>query len=458
MIKIDTLKMKRITNVVVVFLLLVAAFYLNIFGVGYGHDWFADFQEDSTLIVHKTVVCESEMDYAGPLTFADATTSLGVMTSSSCETDQVRPYVSHFGLQARVIAFFSGAFDSIQQYYHVVELLLATAMAGVFTALFFFIKRRFNAVTAVTLLVGIMLSPWLVAFARNMYWVSFTMFLPFVFSLIGYEWFKQRRRLGIFYILCGALLCLRFLNGYEYATAITISVFIAVAWHELRAANQKGILGRLRKSAMYVILGSVAAFVVSFAANIASVNTYYQNWDTSLDKVLSRAGYRAGGGLTDVQKNVVPGLETTSPGAYEVITRVYDLEPLRAGEGSTWKYTVLSIINYLSLPAVSLPFVLREPIGSIVQSVAVFVTIGAVMIWRMNRGAMRRSLGWAFLLSIAGSLSWLVLMPSHALPHAHINAIVFYMPLLLIVYIVMGLGVSRLVERWKKGTARHGSK
>ena len=52
--------------------------------------------------------------------------------------------------------------------------------------------------------------------------------------------------------------------------------------------------------------------------------------------------------------------------------------------------------------------------------------------------------------SVIGAFCWLALMPGYALPHAHINGIIFYIPLLLFVYVLIGLWADYVVKRTVK--------
>jgi hypothetical protein len=61
------------------------------------------------------------------------------------------------------------------------------------------------------------------------------------------------------------------------------------------------------------------------------------------------------------------------------------------------------------------------------------------------------SLRYSYWLGLIAALSWLILMPGHAYPHAHLNAIIFYMPFLLVCYIIIGITLTNVVNEWSKG-------
>ena len=130
------------------------------------------------------------------------------------------------------------------------------------------------------------------------------------------------------------------------------------------------------------------------------------------------------------------------------------MEELAKDTGPTYQYLVINAINYVLLPALSLPLSFKGVFGDIIQSVFVWILAGYLLLFYLKKRhhsfKYYRSFLWALHASLAGALSWLILMPGHALPHAHINGIVFYMPLLLFVYMVVGLYIGNIVKKRRK--------
>ena len=118
--------------------------------------------------------------------------------------------------------------------------------------------------------------------------------------------------------------------------------------------------------------------------------------------------------------------------------------------GRTYKYVLLNALNYLLLPAIILPVHIGGMFGEVIQSVTFWIAIGYLIVFITRKCIQKkyhRSLLWSMHLSVAGALSWLILMPGHALPHAHINGVVFCMPLLLFVYMLVGLWIGYIVKQ-----------
>lgn len=428
------------------FVVLTLSFVGNVFGVGPSDGWFSGFQYDSTLIPQKTAQCKGELSYNGPVMPSDGSRYMQIMESTVCDKD-LTPYTSQYGLQARVITYLAPTNDNlIDRYFHLVRLVLAMLSAIVITAIIWRTAKLFGKFAATLLFALTCISPWIVAYAQNIYWVLPAMLLPFAFSYIFYERIRARNRVWVFYLVLVALFVLKFLNGYEHATTIAISALVPIVFYE----TQRGVnIRNLWKQALFVAGASMVAMVAAIAIHVADLASYYGSWDKAQQAVVSRATYRGAGGVIAGQQNVVSGFEHTLPAAYALVDKFYDLDALKDGHAHPLKYAVLSGVNYLLLPALSFPVVMREPLSTLLESIFVVVVLGyiAVRHLRSSKNQYARALGYCFWLSLAGAISWLLMMPGHAYPHAHLNAIIFYIPLLFVCYIAMGLVAQQFYVR-----------
>ena len=429
--------------------ILIFSFHVNLFGVGYGDSWFKNFQLDSALITQKTAECKGEYPYDGPIVPAKGHDYAETMMHEGCVVGDFAPYASQFGLQSRIVAFFAPVDNSrIQSYMEKVQFLLTVIFAVMLYLVVRKVRSLFNLKTAYILCVALALSPWLVVFARNTYWFAFIMFAPFVFSFLTYQFFKNTRKLIFFYAIIAVLLFVKFLNGYEHASTVALSVLAPVAFYELRSRKVKVL--DLWRPAVAILGVSIVALGSAIFINIANLSGYMGSWGDASKAVLSRASDRATG-IQAVQGNVILGFEATAPNIYGAIDKIHDIDHLKSGEGNGAVFAALSAVSYLSLPAISLPFVFREPIGEIIQSMAALLVLTVVALCRM-KGEYKRSFVAAFVISLLGTLSWLILMPAHAFPHVHLNGIIFYMPLLIFCYVILGVTVSRWLaeSKWFK--------
>ena len=133
----------------VVWFILSISFIGNFFGTGLWNGWFDGFQKDSSAIVEKTAYCKNKYDYKGPLIAADSKDYNKIMMSQDCNPSQVKPYVSQYGLQARVIAGLSpNDASKIPAYIKRVSIFLAVLAAFLLALVVQKIRALFGGITA----------------------------------------------------------------------------------------------------------------------------------------------------------------------------------------------------------------------------------------------------------------------------------------------------------------------
>lgn len=437
----------------VVWGVLFLSFFGNIFGVGLWREWFDGFQRDSSAIVEKTARCKEKSGYSGPLIVAKNEDYNSVMTTGGCDASLLKPYASQYGLQARIItALAPNDSAKLPVYFKKVNVVLSAAMAALMALVTLRVRKLFGLVAAAVFATLVAFSPWIVGYAQNMYWIEPLMFAPFAFAFLSYSYCKSSKKMWLFYLGETILLFLKLLGGYEYISTIAISVFVPIIFFEL--VNNKQKIIKLWKHAVMTGVVVVIAFVGAYVTNFMALADYYHSSDTALKMINERASERGLSGIRKMRTHAVGNLKTLLPESYEFANRFINMEELAEDKGSTYQYLAINAGNYVLLPALSLPLSLKGMVGEIVQSVLVWVLVGYLVLFYLKRRhpsfKYYRSFLWSLHISLAGALSWLILMPGHALPHAHINGIVFYMPLLLFVYMVVGLYIGNIVKKRRK--------
>ncbi|QJU08782.1 hypothetical protein FBF28_04485 [Candidatus Saccharibacteria bacterium oral taxon 488] len=437
----------------VVWVVLFLSFFGNVFGVGLWREWFDGFQRDSSAIVEKTARCKEKSGYSGPLIVAKNEDYNSVMMAEDCDASLLKPYASQYGLQARIITALAPKDNAkLPSYFKKVNVVLSAAMAALMALVTLRVRKLFGLVAAAVFATLVAFSPWVVGYAQNMYWIEPLMFAPFAFAFLSYSYCKSSKKMWLFYLGETILLFLKLLGGYEYISTIAISVLVPIIFFELVNNKQKVI--SLWKHAVMTCVVVVVAFVGAYATNFMALSDYYHSSDTALKMINERASERGLSGIRKMRTHAVGNLKTLLPESYEFANRFINMEELAKDRGSTYQYLAINAGNYVLLPALSLPLLLKGMVGEIVQSVLVWVLVGYLVLFYLKRRhpsfKYYRSFLWSLHISLAGALSWLILMPGHALPHAHINGIVFYMPLLLFVYMVVGLYIGNIVKKRRK--------
>jgi hypothetical protein len=437
----------------VVWGVLFLSFFGNIFGVGLWREWFDGFQRDSSAIVEKTARCKEKSGYSGPLIVAKNEDYNSVMTTGGCDASLLKPYASQYGLQARIItALAPNDSAKLPVYFKKVNVVLSAAMAALMALVTLRVRKLFGLVAAAVFATLVAFSPWIVGYAQNMYWIEPLMFAPFAFAFLSYSYCKSSKKMWLFYLGETILLFLKLLGGYEYISTIAISVFVPIIFFEL--VNNKQKIIKLWKHAVMTGVVVVIAFVGAYVTNFMALADYYHSSDTALKMINERASERGLSGIRKMRTHAVGNLKMLLPESYKFVNRFINMDELAEDRGSTYQYLAINAGNYVLLPTLSLPLSIKGVFGEIVQSILVWVLVGYLVLFYLKRRhpsfKYYRSFLWSLHISLAGALSWLILMPGHALPHAHINGIVFYMPLLLFVYMVVGLYIGNIVKKRRK--------
>jgi len=172
------------------------------------------------------------------------------------------PYKSQYGVQGVVFSKIHRifGFNGLYQLQSINSILLAIVVVS----LFFLYRHIYDNRFAVIFLITMLSSPWIVSFARNLYWVPFLWFLPALLAAIMYL------KKGV--VVCSILLLgivasvfIKSLAGYEYLSTITLfacSVFMVAPFFK---TSDRDLPGNLRLFVLVFIacvIGFVCALLV----------------------------------------------------------------------------------------------------------------------------------------------------------------------------------------------------
>jgi hypothetical protein len=177
-----------------------------------------------------------------------------------------KPYLSQYGIQFRLFLFLRKNGLSIAQ----LQALTAAALSCVVTTSYLILRvNRFSFLASGAFAFTLAFSPWLTVFARNLYWIPFSWYLPglitaysgtFVF-LFKSKLLNTLHEIAQFATLYGVL-CFRFLSGYEYITTISVATMLTYLFIGAKRKYQwKHILIR--------VLAIFGTIVISFATSVA---------------------------------------------------------------------------------------------------------------------------------------------------------------------------------------------
>ncbi|MDD5677775.1 MAG: hypothetical protein PHW60_07250 [Kiritimatiellae bacterium] len=334
-------------------------------------------------------------------------------------------YDRAFALHGKVFSFFyyhstSDLNTFLRHGYWAMSLCLATIL----TILAFFVKKHFGWGAAVTLVIILNLSDWLVFIGRNMYEVYFLRLLPFVLSFILFQFVIKgtRFRFYHFLIVVGLANLTLSLCCNEFVTNIVLSVGVGPIFY--------GILNRqpFKRVAYWTFLSVLVAMMavaVGVVATAIQGYLFYNNSDKAL--IVFQAIYNRSFGSSDTIH------DWTAPKEISIF-QIFE--------------------QYLTLPVASIPFYQNRFPGYhifLTLFAFVFALLPCSMVCLLDGRIFPRiekerqkmlALTAATLWGLAASLSWAFLMKGFMWHHIHMAALTFYIPYLPMLYILLGKNLS----------------
>lgn len=426
------------------------AFTFNVFGVVTTDEFTLNFK-DSESLVSNQIVCKGSL-FSGQLLGyikAPATTD----TEKSCVKKNLEPYSSQFGLQGRSYTLLYKALSKVsdvspRSFILIAQLMTALASSVTLALLVLWVKLRIGRPESIIVTLLLALSPMLVSFARNLYWALPLMFVPLIFTLFFYRYKTTEKYQVTYNIILGVLLFLRFLNGYEYVTSITIMIAAAVGYF-LYIENKQ--LNDYVKEFAKVFVVTLIAFSSALGVHIVALQGSTGSISKSVEIIKSRAVERTTASASYLTFSY-GNLKQMAPDVYELGDYYVDLEG-KSRSSSELGSNAVALLNYALLPVFRLPLILTQPFSTLIYSVTMFTTVlGIIYIKRKSLFAKKRirqvgALYVSCAIGFIGFLSWLILARSHSLVHAHINGILLYLPFAIFGYIILSIYLHNIIRR-----------
>lgn len=364
---------------------------------------FANFQADSESLVTGAMTIVSQG--RGP--------ELQGFGLGRLPDDGVFVYRSQFGLQGMV-------FSAISQFVGVYGLYLITAglAAVVFCAIVFLIRRKYNLTLAVIFYLTFLLSPWIVNFARNLYWVEFTWFVPLltglVFSLWGFRVYVRN-------ICCVAMflaILIKCLCGYEYISTIMLAAVAPVIADLAFSIFQKD-----RKRAVSCLKGLLLLGVACLLGFIMAITMHAGlrgggNYLLGLQQIFEQDVLRrtSGGDINYYPDDGGVGVMSITASHWETVT----------------KYFAFSTQVVTGIPGNLFPVLVLLSLASVIYG-----------IYKQQCDPMEVSLYAVFFLA---ALSWFMLAKGHSYVHTHMNYVLWYFGYIQMCFYVLVKSVSRYLR------------
>lgn len=188
-----------------------------------------------------------------------------------------KQYESQYGLQLHLFHYLEILGIKSIKVFQGITALLMSSVVGIF---FYLLSRSFSITIASIFSATLVLSPWVVVFARNLYWVEATWFLPMIISMYyaNNNFVSKLSNIKFFVFLVIAYL-LKMLCGYEYLTTICIASCVPIILH--MSLEKYGI----KRCIIKLSLNAISVFVAFFIAIGIHVHSLSKDSSSARDRI-----------------------------------------------------------------------------------------------------------------------------------------------------------------------------
>lgn len=321
------------------------------------------------------------------------------------------PYTSQYGLQGKIFTAISSFFPSYGEYIlHILHFLCCAAAAAIFTAIVMLLCKKYNLLMAVCFYITFLLSPWIVSFSRNLYWVVFTWFLPMLIGLVCSIWGDRLRVRLCCYLGAFVSILIKCLCGYEYISTIMMAMISFLTADLVIAVLEKNKKKQTLVFKSIFIIGVLA--LLAFAAAICI-----------------HAAIRGDG-------NIITGIKD-----------IYERDVIRRTYGG-YNVSVFAVLARYMIFTSSIISGIPGPLFPVFIITALLIIIFDIRNKNADRPA---AIMYAFFFTAA--ISWFILAKSHSYAHTHINYVLWYFGFIQIcMYIVLKKACTILKKHRVKST------
>ena len=336
-----------------------------------------------------------------------------------------------FGLICKVTGWNGDA--SLEIFHWLVSLCSALA----FAAFLVWVKANWGMATTVFTFVCLLFSQWITVYGRNLFWVLSAFYVPFLIALFWLQYFEPKSKHSLLYtfILMFTAVFIKFLfTGFEYMTTVMVMAVTPWAFYSIeRNWETKKIL----QSSITACAGVLSAVVAALVWLTVQYSTQSGSFKEGIQFILWCFGKRTRG---------IPG-------------EAYDAVYQNSLDSNQWSV----LYAYLNDHAFYLAHWFDSPlwrffsIASFGFCILFFAIISYIAYTsetiRKNKILCKRQAALMVMLwgSLVSPLSWLIIFKGHSFLHMHMNPIIWYMPFLLLGFVLIGSTCSYIFRGRKAG-------
>lgn len=347
-------------------------------------------------------------------------------------------YLSQFGIQGIILSLMhSGLFS-----FSVIDVSLQSSLViSLMTAFVFSVPSykilKFGGVYSVILYwISLALSPWVLPFSYSLYWVPFTLMLPFSIAFItGKMMFNGKRPLMLSLIVIS--MTIKCLCGYEYITTVTLFACAGYVFSLIGTKHNARI-----SDLIFIFSACVTGFILAVIAHSLQLNSIDSEYGFST--ILNRVELHTGAdGGADYAQILISHL-SSRPGNEDAIKLLSS-----AVEDHKLLFIWLSFKEYFYLPALVV-FDITVSFGWFVF-IALLVSLSSLTFFikkyrdYFNKDFYLYSIGCALVMS--GVFSWQILAWHHMTIHFHLNGQLFAYGIVPISMVSIGVLIHRFIGK-----------
>lgn len=364
----------------------------------------------SNLVIHlnsERILSSAKYGSLDEITFLDS-------NGAELAKSGITAYKSQYGLQGRVFRHLARYMDQDEAVNHL-NLICSLATAFIFAMIVVMIFEKYNAIMAGCFLITFWLSPWIVNFARNLYWVEYTWFIPMAVGLFC-AWKIDSRKCRIasyvvaFIAIMGKSLC-----GYEYISAVMLGL-ISFLLVDFAVA----VIQRDQKKSALLFRTIFIIGIVALAGFMAAICIH--------------APLKGDGNLIEGIKNIIK--EDVLRRTNGANLNYYDTVYWPSINASIWEV----LCQYFHFPT--------EIIQGITGNLFSLICIIPLCIMGYDikyKKAKYESIA-LYIVFFLTSISWFCLAKSHSYIHAHMNYVLWYFGFVQICFYIIA---DRIVSAFK---------
>lgn len=381
-------------------LMLSAGFYQNAWGTA-ERTWFQTFQSDSeALVIGGLAKNQQHGVKASEYKLGNTVPPEAYLQDAPIQ--EWRPYTSQIGLQGWAFSLIDELLPIDNRVFvELMRVLNSLALAALLVALACWVEAELGLFAALSGLVFFVLSPWVTVFARNLYWVEWTWYLPMVLAV----WLARRERQNrpmarrvAFGSLAGAVF-VKSACGYEYISAVLVAMLIPFLYYALADRwPLRRTLSTLMGAGLSGLGGFGTAVLLHIGLRALDLGSFGAGFKAFVEIVMYRTSI-------DSSKFSAP-LRESLQATHAQVLRTY-LDSMVISWGGAFQMTSAVLIG--SLFALSL-------------------LLGGLALLRVRLD--RKLLAWhaCAYFALLGPLAWYYVAKGHSYIHIHMNHVLWSVP------------------------------